>query len=220
LAVILVYIIGLFVGNLIGRTLWRLAELALMRIPVVRAIYPSVKQVTDFLLADRTNQFRQSRVVAVQHRAQNVWTIGLVTGAGVQTLSERAAESMLTVFVPSSPTAFSGYVVVVPRSNVIELPLTVEEALRLLISGGVIEPGAGRAILAADAEGALTAHASHLAQPPGPPPSSASASDAPASDQSGTRPGAAGGQPEADNRNDAGSLTSCPPSRNTAEPGT
>lgn len=143
LAIVLVYIVGLLVGNYIGRAAWRLAEVAFMRIPFVRAIYPAAKQVTDFVLAERRTQVTASRVVAVQHRAQDVWTIGLVTGAGLPPLSDRLGEEMVTVFVPSTPTAFSGYVVVVPRDRVIELPLTVEQAMRLLVSGGVVMPGAG-----------------------------------------------------------------------------
>jgi uncharacterized membrane protein len=111
-----------------------------MRVPVVRAIYPAVKQITDFVLADRKEHFHANRVVAVQPHAGGIWSIGLVTGGGIRTLSERLDEEMITVFVPSSPTAFSGYVLVVPRSGVVELPLTVEEAMRLLLSGGVIEP--------------------------------------------------------------------------------
>src|SRR5205823_4902657 len=66
LSIILVYIVGVFVGNFIGRALWRLAEMAVMRIPLVRAIYPAVKQVTDFVLAERSGQFEASRVVAVK----------------------------------------------------------------------------------------------------------------------------------------------------------
>ena len=85
LAILLVYIIGVFVGNFIGRTIWRLAEMAVMRIPLVRAIYPAVKQVTDFLLAERGhNQFAGSRVVAVQPHEKGIWSIGLVTGRGAQ----------------------------------------------------------------------------------------------------------------------------------------
>jgi uncharacterized membrane protein len=140
LAIILVYIVGLLVGNLIGRTLWRLTEVGVMRIPVVRAIYPAVKQITDFVLADRKNQFSDSRVVAVQPHAQAIWSIGLITGPGLPPLSRQVGQEMVTVFIPSSPTAFSGYVLVVPRESVVELPLTVEEAMRLLISGGVITP--------------------------------------------------------------------------------
>jgi len=145
LSIVLVYFIGVFVGNLIGRTFWRLAERAVLRIPLVRAIYPAVKQVTDFILADRTRHFAQSRVVAVQPHEQNIWSLGLVTSSGSWTLGENA-EEMVTVFVPSTPTSFSGYVLVVPRSKVIELPMTVEEAMRLLISGGVIMPGEGKTL--------------------------------------------------------------------------
>jgi uncharacterized membrane protein len=141
LSLLLVYIVGLLVGNLIGRTFWKLGEALVMKIPVVRAIYPPVKQVTDFLLQERsTSQFENSRVVACRPHANQIWSIGLVTGPGLESLSAVAKEEMVTVFVPSSPTAFSGYVMVVPRSEVVELPLKVEEAMRLLISGGVLSP--------------------------------------------------------------------------------
>lgn len=139
LAIVLVYVVGLFVGNLIGRTFWRVGERLAMKIPIIRAIYPAVKQVTDFLLQERA-QLQFSRVVAVQPHASNIWSIGLVTGAGLRPLQDATGNEMVSVFVPSSPTAFSGYVLVVPRESVVELPLTVEEAMRLLVSGGVINP--------------------------------------------------------------------------------
>jgi uncharacterized membrane protein len=139
LSVILVYIVGLLVGNLIGRTFWKLGETLVMRVPIIRAIYPAVKQVTDFVLQDK-QQLQSSHVVAVQPHEKGIWSIGLVTGSGIRALSQSAGEEMVSVFVPSSPTAFSGYVLLVPRQNVVELPMTVEEAMRLLVSGGVISP--------------------------------------------------------------------------------
>jgi uncharacterized membrane protein len=141
MAVSLIYLVGLLVGNLIGRTIWRLAEMAVMRIPLVRAVYPAVKQVTDFVLAERSSQFEASQVVAVRPHADGIWSIGLVTGPGLRSLSDAVGGEMVTVFIPSTPTAFSGYVRVVPRDAVVELPLKVEEAMRLLVSGGVITPG-------------------------------------------------------------------------------
>jgi len=140
LAILLVYVVGVLVGNFIGRQFWRLGEMAAMRVPLVRAIYPAVKQITDLFLADRTGQFAGSRVVAVQHRAQEIWTIGFVTGPGLKALSESTGDEMVSVFVPSTPTAFSGYVVLAPRQNVVELPISVEDAMRLLVSGGVLAP--------------------------------------------------------------------------------
>lgn len=140
LSVLIIYIVGVFVGNFLGRTAWRIAEHGVMKIPLVRAIYPAVKQVTDFLLSDRGNQFQGSQVVAVEPHEKGIWSIGLVTGNGLAPLSEATGHEMVTVFVPSSPTAFSGYVLVAPRASVVELPLKVEEAMRLLVSGGVIAP--------------------------------------------------------------------------------
>lgn len=149
LAIILVYVVGVFVGNFIGRTMWRLAEMIVMKVPLVRAIYPAVKQVTDFVLADRKSQFHASRVVAVQPHEHGIWSIGLVTGPGLASLEESVGEELVTVFVPSTPTAFSGYVLVVPRRSIIELPLSVEEAMRLLLTGGVVTPPAAHVAPAA-----------------------------------------------------------------------
>ncbi len=140
LGILLFYIIGVLVGNLIGRTLWRVLERTLVRIPLVRAIYPSVKQIIEFVLSRRAGHFEQSRVVAVPIHEKGIWSVGLVTGDGLSALSDSQGQAMVTVFVPSSPTAFSGYVVMAPRSEVVELPMSVEEAMRLLISGGVIAP--------------------------------------------------------------------------------
>lgn len=145
LAVVAVYIVGVFVGNFIGRTFWRLAEHLVMKVPLVRAIYPAVKQITEFVLTDHKNQFESSRVVAVQPHEKGIWSIGLITGPGLRALSQNVGEEMVSVFVPSSPTAFSGYVLVVPRSSLVELPLSVEEAMRLLVSGGVLTPKAAPA---------------------------------------------------------------------------
>jgi uncharacterized membrane protein len=145
LSVLAVYIVGLIVGNLIGRTFWKIGEDLVMRVPVIRAIYPAVKQITDFVLADRKEHFHGNRVVAVQPHTEGIWSIGLITGSGgMRPLSDRMGEEMVTVFIPSTPTAISGYMLVVPRSGIVELPLTVEEAMRLLVSGGVIDPNQGQ----------------------------------------------------------------------------
>jgi len=153
MAVLMVYMVGLLVGNLIGRTFMALGESLVLRIPVIRAIYPAVKQITDFLLQERTSSFQQSRVVACQPHANGIWSIGLITGDRFTQLEATGEDEMVSVFIPSSPTAFSGYVVIVPRSKAIDLPLTVEEAMRLLVSGGVLQPGEKTSrFLPADAE--------------------------------------------------------------------
>jgi uncharacterized membrane protein len=159
MAVLTVYLVGLLVGNLIGRTFMALGESLVMRLPVVRAIYPAVKQITDFLLQERTSSFQQSRVVACQPHASGIWSIGLITGTRFSQLEAAGGDEMISVFIPSTPTAFTGYVVIVPRSQVIDLPLTVEEAMRVLVSGGVLHPGSaggGGAVAAAGGGGEKT----------------------------------------------------------------
>ena len=142
LSILLVYFVGIIAGNLLGKAAWRMGERFVMRIPFVRAIYPAVKQVTDFILEERgPGRLAGSRVVAVQPHEQGIWSIGMVTGRAAWPLNPERAQDMVTVFVPSTPTAFTGYVLIVPQSRVVELPMTVEEALRLLVSGGVITPG-------------------------------------------------------------------------------
>jgi len=138
LAVVLIYLVGLVAGNFLGRTFYRVAENLLLKVPFVRAVYPTIKQITDFLLSDSGATFSGSRVVAVRPHAGNIWSVGLYTGSEVRGIS--AELEMVTVFIPSTPTAFTGYVVVVPRKDIVELPLTVEEAMRLLLSGGVVDP--------------------------------------------------------------------------------
>jgi uncharacterized membrane protein len=138
LSFVLIYVFGRFVASILGRAMWRVIERSFFRLPIVKQIYPSVKQVTDFLLAER--KLESSRVVAVEYPRKGIWSLGLVTNEGMRTLGELLGQDLVTVFVPSSPTPVTGYVITVPRSEVIDLPLSIDDAFRLLVSGGVIMP--------------------------------------------------------------------------------
>jgi len=151
IAVILIYFVGLFLASFLGRTTWRLIEGALYRIPLIRAIYPNIKQVTDFLLRERTLQF--SGVVAVQYPRKGIWSVGLVTSRPMKTLQNTAGDELMTVFIPSSPTPVTGYTITVAKRDVVELGLSLDEALRYTISGGVIKPN--REMLAEEVQEAL-----------------------------------------------------------------
>lgn len=140
IAIILVYFVGFFLASFIGRASWRTLERLLHRIPLVRAVYPHVKQVTDFLLSERSVDF--SGVVAVQYPRKGVWSVGLSTGGPMRQVQDEVEQSLVSVFIPSSPTPVTGYVVQVPREDVIELNISIDEAFRYTISGGVIKPGA------------------------------------------------------------------------------
>lgn len=137
-AIIGVCFIGAFLASVVGRTLWHFIEKNLTRVPLVSKVYPYIKQVTDFFLTKKRLDF--SKVVAFEYPRKSTWSVGLVTGTGLKKVALSQATDFLTVFVPTSPTPFTGYVIMVPRAETIELEMSVEEALRYVISGGVITP--------------------------------------------------------------------------------
>jgi uncharacterized membrane protein len=149
-AIIGVCFIGAFLASVAGRTIWHYVERNLMRIPLVRQVYPYIKQVTDFFLAKKSLEF--SKVVAFEYPRKDTWSVGLVTGTGLKKISLARATDFFTVFVPTSPTPFTGYVIMVPRAETIELEMSIEEALRFVISGGVITPTEHRAFEASRKE--------------------------------------------------------------------
>lgn len=142
IAIIVVYFVGLFLSGFMGRAAWRGTERLLYRMPLIRAVYPNVKQITDFLFSERRVEF--SGVVAVQYPRRGIWSVGLNTGGPMAHIQRRVPGDMVTVFIPSSPTPFTGYVITVQREDVIELAITIDEALRFVISGGVIKPDPDR----------------------------------------------------------------------------
>jgi len=139
IAVMLVYILGRLLASFLGRRLWHGFESTVQAVPGFKQIYPYVKQVTEFLFSDRKVSF--SRVVAVEYPRKGIWSVGLVTGTGLRAVSESVSVDTVTIFIPSSPTPVTGYVISVPKDEVIDLPITLEEAIRFTVSGGVIVPG-------------------------------------------------------------------------------
>lgn len=132
---------GVIAANFFGAHLIRLWEALLGRIPVVKSIYSSVKQVSDTLLSDSGNAFRKAILVQWPH--QDSWTIAFLTGTPAPAVAVHLAEEHLSVYVPTTPNPTGGYFVIVPRSKVRELDMTVDEALKYVISMGVVAPRAG-----------------------------------------------------------------------------
>lgn len=139
IAVVLIYVVGAVLGSMLGRGMYQRMERRFRRLPVVKAVYPYVKQVTDFLFSDE-KQFQFNRVIAVQYPRKGLWSVGLVTGDTMRMIQDIAGQECITVFIPSSPTPFTGYVITVPVADTIELNISIDDALRFVISGGVIVP--------------------------------------------------------------------------------
>lgn len=137
-AIVVVYIAGRLVGGFLGRHLQRWLERGISKLPLLKQIYPYIKRVVDFIFGDdKPMQF--NRVVVVQYPRKGIWSIGLVTGDTMRSIHDQAGES-ITVFIPSSPTPFTGYTITVPKTEAHELPITIDEALLFTVSGGVLVP--------------------------------------------------------------------------------
>lgn len=129
---------GVFAANMIGQWWLNQGSRVLHRIPIVKSIYSSVKQVSDTLFASNGNAFREA--VLVQYPRPGAWTIAFVTGKPGGEAGEHLSADYLSLYVPTTPNPTSGFFLMVPRADVIELQMSVDEALKYIISMGVVAP--------------------------------------------------------------------------------
>jgi uncharacterized membrane protein len=139
LALAIVLLTGLLVTNLIGRRFVIWGEELLNRIPVVRSIYGGVKSFTESVLS-QSKSFRQ--VVMVEYPREGVWSIGFLTSEDVPEVSERLGEPHVAVYISAALNATAGYLVIVPRRQVVNLDMSVDAAMKMIISCGVVVPPA------------------------------------------------------------------------------
>jgi len=134
-----IFLVGFALLTIFGRKLYRAIDRVLSRMPVLKMIYPHLKQLTEFVFADKkTSSFKQ--VVMIEYPRHGLWSMGFLTGPAMRSLRAVKVDNLVSVFIPSSPTPFTGYVVAVRRDEIVELPITVDQALRFSISGGVLLP--------------------------------------------------------------------------------
>ena len=138
MTLVIVFVTGVLAANFIGERLVRLWDAILHRIPFVSTIYSSVKQVSDTLFSSSGEAFRKA--VLVQWPHQGMWTIGFVTGTPGGDVANHLREDFLSVYVPTTPNPTGGYFVLVARKDVIELDMSVDQALKYIISMGVVAP--------------------------------------------------------------------------------
>ena len=146
-ALFIVFVVGALLASVVGRSLWRMVEKFIMNTPFLRQVYPYVKQITDFFLTQKEQKRMFSRVVAVEYPRKGIWSMGMVTGSGLKKVVDSVEKEFLTILIPTSPTPFTGFVIMVPKEQTIELDMTIEEALRFALSAGVIAPGNEQTVL-------------------------------------------------------------------------
>ncbi len=136
--IIALLLTGIFATNIVGQWWLRQGARLLNRIPIVKSIYSSIKQVSDTLFSSSGNAFREA--VLVQYPREGAWTIAFVTGKPGGEAAHHLPGDYLSVYVPTTPNPTSGFFLMVPRRDVIELAMSVDEALKYVISMGVVAP--------------------------------------------------------------------------------
>lgn len=139
IAITLIYLAGVLLGNIVGKSIYSKIERLITRIPGFKQVYPHVKQVVDMVMGEKKMAF--SKVVVVEYPSQGIWTVGFLTGKSIREIDQLAGDDVVSVFIPTSPTPFTGFTINLPKVKVMELSMTIEEALRFVITAGVLAPG-------------------------------------------------------------------------------
>ncbi|MHC4480796.1 MAG: DUF502 domain-containing protein [Planctomycetota bacterium] len=136
-ALVLVYLLGRVLRGYIGRGIMLAVDRFFERFPVIKAVYPHARQVGDFIFG-QSERRRFTGVVAVQYPRQGIYSVGFLTGRGLKGIEEQAGRELVTVFVPTSPTPVTGFIIAVSSEEVTRLEMTVDEAFRYFITAGML----------------------------------------------------------------------------------
>jgi len=139
LALVVVLVTGVVVANLFGRKLVDIGERLVARIPLVRSIYSGVKQLLETVVSNN-GSFR--KVVLIEYPRPGLWTVAFLTGEGQGEAQLKTGQDVINVYVPTTPNPTSGFFLMVPRKDVIELDMSVDEGLKMILSVGAVVPGA------------------------------------------------------------------------------
>lgn len=131
-------LIGWLTAGILGRWMIRLSEHLLARMPIVRNVYSAIKQIMETVMAQQSNAFRE--VVLVEYPRRGIWAIGFITGGTVGEVQNTTADRMVNVFLPTTPNPTSGFLLFVPESDIYKLHMTIEEGIKMVISGGIVTP--------------------------------------------------------------------------------
>lgn len=138
LSLIILIFTGILATNFLGQRLVTWSESVLHRIPLVRTIYNTSKQVIQAIFATNSQAFR--KVLLVEYPRKGMWSIAFQTGKGAPAVNNHTGTEMVSIFIPTTPNPTSGFLMMLPKSEVLELSMTIEEALKFIISLGMMQP--------------------------------------------------------------------------------
>ncbi len=157
-------LIGALTTGLVGRFVLHLGERLVGRMPFVRSLYGATKQIFETVLAQQSKAFRE--VVLVEYPRRGIWAIGFITGVTEGQVQEDTVEDVLNVFLPTTPNPTSGFLLFVPRKDLVVLSMSVEEGIKMVVSGGIVTPPDRRP---PEARRKRIASTEELDEPPSPP---------------------------------------------------
>ena len=143
LVVVALTVVGALTAGFLGRVWLRFSEAVMNRTPVLRGIYSAVNQIFETVLAQKSHAFRE--VVLIEYPRRGIWTVAFITGRTVGAIARPIGHDLVNVFVPTTPNPTSGFLLFLPRSDIRLLDISVEDGLKLVISGGIVAPQETRA---------------------------------------------------------------------------
>lgn len=135
---LIIIVIGALTTGFLGRTLIRFGERLVNGVPVIRSVYGATKQIMETVMASQSDAFRE--VVLIEYPRRGIWAIGFVTGTTRGEVQNMSSEKLVNVFVPTTPNPTSGFLLFFPREDLITLEMGVEEAVKMVVSGGIVTP--------------------------------------------------------------------------------
>jgi uncharacterized membrane protein len=139
LLVLLLVVAGLLGRTLLGKRLLRMGEWVVTHIPIARTVYVGAKQLFETILVSGNSTFRE--VVLIEYPRRGIWVMGFMTGSCAAEINERLEDELVNVFVPTTPNPTSGFLLMLPRKDMYVMKMSVEDAIKLIISGGIVQPG-------------------------------------------------------------------------------
>ena len=138
IVIITMILVGALTAGFVGRIFNRISERIMNRVPVLRGIYKATRQILETILAQQSKAFREA--VLVEYPRKDMWVIAFITGTTEGEVQAITDDDLINVFVPTTPNPTSGFLIFVPKSDILPLAMSVEDALKMVISGGIVTP--------------------------------------------------------------------------------
>jgi uncharacterized membrane protein len=140
ISILIVFAVGFAAANFFGKRIIRALESWFLKFPFIRNIYPAAKQIVDSFISKDSPAFK--KVVLVQYPSKGIWAVGFLTNESFKEANDKTGRDLLHVFIATTPSPLTGFLILAPREDVVELDISVEEGVKLIISGGIVKPAA------------------------------------------------------------------------------